>query len=72
MYFSYFHWEYSTKITNLLTKKKSAGLGDSIAKVTEATGLDKVAEKIANLVGKEDCGCAKRKITLNKKFPYKK
>lgn len=55
-----------------MTKKKSTGLGDSIAKVTEATGLDKVAEKIANLVGKEDCGCAKRKISLNKKFPYKK
>lgn len=55
-----------------MTKKISLGLGDSIAKATEATGLDKVAKKIANLVGKEDCGCAKRKITLNKKFPYKK
>tara|TARA_R110000772_G_scaffold111359_1_gene215182 strand:- start:185 stop:382 length:198 start_codon:yes stop_codon:yes gene_type:complete len=60
------------KKTNLLTRKISLGLGDSIAKVTSATGLDKVAEKIAKLAGREDCGCLKRKITLNKKFPYKK
>tara|TARA_R110000822_G_scaffold183482_2_gene322881 strand:- start:1259 stop:1429 length:171 start_codon:yes stop_codon:yes gene_type:complete len=55
-----------------LTRKISLGLGDSIAKVTSATGLDKVAEKIAKLAGREDCGCSKRKISLNKKFPYKK
>jgi hypothetical protein len=60
------------KKTNLLTRKISLGLGDSIAKVTSATGLDKVAEKIAKLAGREDCGCSKRKIILNKRHPYKK
>ena len=71
MCFLFFQWEYSTIKTNLLNKKKSAGLGDSIAKITSATGIDKVANKIAELAGKEDCGCNNRKIILNKRFPYK-
>jgi hypothetical protein len=50
---------------------KSTGLGDDIEKVTHALKLDKVAEKVANLVGKKDCGCNKRKDALNKLFPYK-
>ena len=35
---------------------KSKGLGDSIEKITKATG--------------KDCGCNSRKNTLNKMFPY--
>jgi len=50
---------------------KSQGLGDSIAKVTEATGLDKAADKVAKAFGKSDCGCNKRRQKLNKLFPYK-
>jgi hypothetical protein len=53
-------------------KQESKGLGDTIAKVTNATGLDKVAETIANAMGKEDCGCNKRREKLNDMFPYKK
>jgi hypothetical protein len=52
--------------------EESRGLGDTIAKITHATGLDKVAEKIAEVVGVEDCGCGKRQETLNEMFPYKK
>ena len=48
----------------------SRGLGDDIAKITHATRLDKVAMKIANLFGKEDCGCDERRELLNKIFPY--
>jgi hypothetical protein len=51
--------------------QKSKGLGDTIAKVTSATKLDKLAEKIAHIAGYEDCGCSKRQETLNKLFPYK-
>ena len=51
---------------------KPRGLGDSIAKVTKATGLNSLAQMGANLLGKKDCGCNKRKETLNKVFPYKK
>lgn len=52
------------------TNCKSAGLGDTIAKITSATKLDKLAESIATAVGAEDCGCQARRETLNKMFPY--
>lgn len=49
--------------------KKSKGLGDSIEKITIATGIKKAVDKIS---GKKDCGCGKRKDKLNKMFPYDK
>lgn len=49
---------------------KSKGLGDSIKKVTSATKLDVLAEKIATKLGRGDCGCSKRQDYLNAKFPY--
>ena len=49
---------------------KSQGLGDTIAKITSATKLDKLAESIAEAVGAEDCGCKARQKTLNQMFPY--
>jgi hypothetical protein len=49
----------------------SKGLGDSIAKITHFFGIDKLAEKFANLLGKEDCGCERRKDKLNNIIPYK-
>lgn len=52
--------------------KKSKGLGDTIAKATHAVGLDKVVESVAKAVGKEDCGCNKRREMLNDLFPYQK
>ena len=51
---------------------KPKGLGDSIANITHATGLDRLAERTANVLGKEDCGCKARQEMLNKIFPYKK
>ena len=51
-----------------MESKKSKGLGDSIEKITEITGIKKVVEKVT---GKKDCGCKKRKEALNKAFPYK-
>lgn len=49
--------------------EKSKGLGDTIEKLTTVTGVKKVVEKIAKATGK-DCGCAKRRDTLNRVFPY--
>jgi len=49
---------------------KSKGLGDDIKKITSATKLDIIAEKIATTIGKKDCGCSKRQESLNKMFPY--
>lgn len=50
---------------------KSKGLGDSIEKVTRATGIKSVVEKVSNATGR-DCGCQKRRDTLNRMFPYQK
>jgi hypothetical protein len=57
-----------TKTKKRTPKKQPAGLGDTIAKITEATGIEALAKFIAG----EDCGCDKRKELLNKIFPYKK
>lgn len=48
---------------------KSRGLGDTIAKITEATGIKKVVDTIADATG-TDCGCAKRQEALNNMVPY--
>ncbi len=53
-------------------KNNSEGLGDTIAKITHATGLDIVADKIAKAMGKEDCGCERRRKKLNELVPYDK
>jgi hypothetical protein len=58
--------------TKQIVEEESKGLGDTIAKVTHAVGLDKVAESVAKAVGKEDCGCNKRREMLNDLFPYHK
>jgi hypothetical protein len=49
--------------------EKSKGLGDTIEKITTATGIKKVVETVAKATGK-DCGCKARKDALNRAFPY--
>ena len=48
-------------------EKQSKGLGDTIAKITKATGIDKVVKFIAG----EDCGCDERQERFNKEYKYK-
>jgi hypothetical protein len=43
---------------------KSKGLGDTIEKITTATGVKNVIETVIKGTGK-DCGCGKRKEKLN-------
>jgi len=47
-------------------ENQSKGLGDTIAKATKATGIDKLTKFIAG----EDCGCDERQAELNKSFAY--
>jgi hypothetical protein len=47
---------------------ESTGLGDTIEKITEATGIKAAVKFLAG----EDCGCTERKESLNKLFPYNK
>lgn len=52
------------------TTRKSKGLGDTVEKVTEATGIKAAVEWFSEATGL-DCGCDVRKEKLNKLFPYK-
>ena len=52
-------------------KQESQGLGDTIAKITNFFGIDKVADAVAKLAGAPGCGCNERRQLLNKLFPYK-
>ena len=47
---------------------QSEGLGDTVEKVLEVTGVAKLAKWVLG----EDCGCNERKEKLNKLFPYRK
>ena len=51
--------------------KKSKGLGDTIERITKATGIKAVVDKVSEITGK-DCNCNERKNALNKMFPYNK
>ena len=51
--------------------KQSKGLGDSIERITRASGIKKVVDKISEVTG-IDCKCSERKEALNKMFPYAK
>lgn len=51
-----------------MARKKSRGLGDTIEKITKATGIKKMVEIF---VDGKDCGCDKRKEKLNELFPYR-
>jgi hypothetical protein len=49
------------------TKKESKGLGDTIEKITKATGIKGFVDMLS-----DDCGCDERKEALNKAIPYKR
>ena len=49
-----------------MKSKSSKGLGDTISKITKATGIDKVAKAVLG----DDCGCDERRKKLNQMFPY--
>lgn len=48
----------------------SRGVGDTIAKFTKATGIDRLAKGVARWLGKDDCGCPGRQVAVNDVLPY--
>jgi len=58
----------TTKTSRTETSTKSKGLGDTIEKITTATGIKAVVKAVVG----EDCGCDERKEKLNKMFPYRR
>ena len=53
-----------------MENKKSKGLGDTVAKITKATGVKSIVDAVNKARGVKDCGCGKRQDTLNRLFPY--
>ena len=47
--------------------ERSKGFGDTVEKFTKATGIKQIVDTVTN----GDCGCDKRKDSLNRIFPYK-
>ena len=47
-------------------ESKSKGLGDTVEKITEATGVKKAVKALFG----DDCGCDERKAKLNKLMSY--
>ncbi len=54
--------------TKIQTINRSRGFGDTVEKFTKATGIKRVVDTVT----KGDCGCNKRRDSLNRMFPYKK
>ena len=54
------------KAKKSIKSTKAKGLGDTVEKVLEATGISKVAKFILG----EDCGCDERKAKLNSLWRY--
>lgn len=52
-------------------RSRSKGLGDTIEKITTATGIKAAVEWFTEATG-IDCGCDARKEKLNKLFRYRK
>lgn len=53
-----------------MSRKKSRGLGDDIAKFAKVTGVDKVVKDVSKAIGFKDCGCERRAELLNQIVPY--
>lgn len=54
------------KFTTWIHQGKSRGLGDTVAKITRATGIDRAVKAVAG----KGCGCGKRQKKLNARVPY--
>lgn len=52
-------------------KSQMMGLGDVVEAITTVTGIKAATEAVSKVTGK-DCGCNKRRESLNKKYPFRK
>ena len=53
-----------------MEEKKSKGLGDTVEKITKATGIKSIIDAINKARGVKDCGCNKRKQILRSNHGY--
>ena len=59
------------KKTKKVNTMKSKGLGDTVEKITKATGIKSLVDRVSEGLN-IPCGCQQRKEKLNKILPYKK
>lgn len=64
--FEVFQEDLAKRIAN--GEQPCRGLGDVVARVTRATGIDKLVKRVT---GGKDCGCKKRREKLNRAVPFK-
>lgn len=50
-------------------RPQDAGLGDTVARVSAATGIDAGVKGIVRTLGM-DCGCEERRLQLNAIYPW--
>lgn len=58
-------------MNRIVKKSKPKGLGDTIERITEATGVKAIVEKVSEIAN-VPCGCGGRRDALNEMFPYDK
>ena len=58
-------------MNRIVKKSKPKGLGDTIERITDATGIKSVVKKVSEITN-VPCGCEKRREALNEIFPYDK
>lgn len=52
-------------------RKPHKGLGDTIAAITAATGIEKTVQAVSKATG-HSCRCKQRQQALNRMFPYRR
>jgi hypothetical protein len=53
-------------------RPRSRGLGDTVERVLDATGIGPVAKKVITRITGKPCGCDRRRDQLNRLVPYRK
>ncbi len=53
------------------TDMPSKGIGDTVVKITQATGVRRIVKTVSKIIG-IPCECEERQEWLNEKFPYNK
>jgi len=52
-------------------RTRHRGLGDTVAAITKATGIEKAVQAVSKATG-HACRCKERQATLNRMFPYRR
>ena len=63
-------WDLKVSDVSRNVRPADRGLGDTIERVLDATGIGPAAKRIIRRITGKPCGCAKRRDRLNRLVPY--